>query len=63
MYFPNIKFRILIEYIHMEGTVSQTFNIGPSFDFMKSRNIIMKKIVKIFPFFDIKSELRPISKS
>ena len=44
MYFLNIKLCVLIENIHMEGNISQTFNIGPSFDFMKSREIIMKKM-------------------
>ena len=31
------------ENIHLEGTMSQNFDIGPSFYFMKCRKIIMKK--------------------
>ena len=57
-----MKFHIPTENIHLEGTVSQIFDIGPRFYFMKSRKIIMKKIIKIFPFFDIKIKLRPILK-
>ena len=41
--FPIIKFHTLIENIQMEGTVSQIFYLGPSFDFMLSRKIIMQK--------------------
>ena len=37
----------------MKGTMSQNFDIGPSFYFTKSRKIIMKN----FPVFDIKSKL------
>ena len=36
----------------MEGTMSQIVHLGPSFDFMKSKKIIMH---------DIKSKLGPIS--
>ena len=31
------------ENIHLEGTMSQIFDIGLRFDFMKSRKIIVKK--------------------
>ena len=41
--FRNAKLSILIDNIHMEGTVSQIFYIGPRLHFMKSRKIIMKK--------------------
>ena len=44
IFFPNLKFHSLIENICMEATVSQIFDIGHSFIFMKSRKIIMKKI-------------------
>ena len=44
IFFPTITFHTLIENICMEGTMSQIFDIGPSFYFMKSRKIIMKKI-------------------
>ena len=57
-----MTFHILIENIHLEGTVSQILDIGPSSYFMKSRKIIMKKKIKIFPFFDIKIKLGPILK-
>ena len=40
--------------------MSQIFDIGPRFFFMKSRKIIMKKKEEIFPFFDIKTKLKPI---
>ena len=46
----------------MEGTVSQIFILGPSFNFMNSRKIIMEKVMKIFPFFYIKLKLEPTSK-
>ena len=55
-----MEFYIPIENIPLEGTMSHIFDIGPRFDFMKSRKIIMKKIIEIFPFFDIKIKLRPI---
>ena len=34
---PRTKFWILILYIVMEGTVSQNFDVCPSFRFMESR--------------------------
>ena len=43
IHFLIIKFLIRIENIKMEGTVSQIFDLGPSFDFMKSRKIIIQK--------------------
>ena len=39
-----MTFYIPRENIHLEGTVSQIFDIGPRFYFMKSRKIIMKKL-------------------
>ena len=44
MYFPNIRFYILIEDICMEGTISLIFDIGPSSYFIKSRKTVMKKL-------------------
>ena len=38
-----MKLHIPTENIHLEGTMSQIFDIGPRFYFMKSRKIIMKK--------------------
>ena len=35
--FRNIKFYILIDNIQMEGTMSQIFDKGPRFCFMKCR--------------------------
>ena len=40
---PGIKFHRHIENILLEGTMSQICYIGPSFYFMNSRKIIMKK--------------------
>ena len=60
--FRSTKFAMLIDNIHMEGTVSQISEIGFSFYFMKCRKFNQKKINKIFPFFVIKSKLRPQSK-
>ena len=28
--------------VQMEGSVSQNFDLGPSFDFMKCRNLLIK---------------------
>ena len=42
-YFPSMKFHIPTENIHLEGTVSQIFYVGPRFYFMKSRKIFMKR--------------------
>ena len=39
----SLRFHIPTGNIHMEGTVSQIFDIGPRFYYMKSRKIIMKK--------------------
>ena len=41
--FPIIKFHMPIENTQIEGSVSQILYIGPSFYFMKSRKIVMKK--------------------
>ena len=38
-----MTFHIPTENIPLEGTMSQIFDIGPRFFFMKSRKIIMKK--------------------
>ena len=37
------KFGMCIPKIHMEGSVSQNFDIGPSFNFMKCRNLHLKE--------------------
>ena len=34
--------------------MSQNFDIGPSFYFMKCRNFLEKEITKSYPFFVIK---------
>ena len=44
--------RYFIKNISPEENVSQIFHIGLSFDFIKSRKIIMKKYLKSSPFFD-----------
>ena len=38
-----------------EGSVSQIFDLGPSFDFMLCRKNILKKYQKLPVFFNIKS--------
>ena len=38
-----IKFVTLVVGCHSEGTVSQIFYLGPSFYFMKSRNLCSQK--------------------
>ena len=35
----------------MQGGMSQNFDLGPSFDFMKCRNLNIKKMKKSYPFF------------
>ena len=40
---PSLKFYTPTENIHLKGTLSQNFDIGPRFYFIKSRKIIMKK--------------------
>ena len=42
----NIQFRIQTDEIQMEGTVSQMFEIGLSFYFMKCRNLFFKRSTK-----------------
>ena len=42
----------------MEGTMSQNFDLGPSFHFLDSRKYCYKN-EKLFVFFQIKSELSP----
>ena len=37
------KFSACIHEIWMQGSVSQNFDLGPSFDFMKCRNLNIKK--------------------
>ena len=39
---------------HLEGTVSQIFYLGPSFNFVESRKSKGGEIVKSFPFSAIK---------
>ena len=53
------KFGMCIPKIHMEGSVSQNFDIGPSFNFMKCRNLHLKEWVKRYLICDIKSKPRP----
>ena len=41
IHLTSITFHMLIENILMEGTVSQNSNLGLSFNFMKSRKILI----------------------
>ena len=43
----------------MEGSVSQNFDLGPSFYLMKYRNLYYRKCKKSYPFFHIKLKLGP----
>ena len=52
-----MRFHIPIENIHLEGILSQNFDICLSFSFMKKNH----EKIKIFSFFDIKIKLAPIS--
>ena len=54
-----MKFSGVIDNILIQGSVSQMFKLGPSFIFMECRKISIEKKVKSFPFFTIKSKLRP----
>ena len=46
----------------MQGRVSQNFDLGPSFDFMKCRNLNIKKMTKSYPFFLHKIKSRTLIK-
>ena len=37
--YKSFKFSTCIHEIWMQGSVSQNFDLGPSFDFMKCRNL------------------------
>ena len=41
--YKSFKFSTCIHEIWMQGRVSQNFDLGPSFDFMKCRNLNIKK--------------------
>ena len=43
----------------MQGSVSQIFDLGPSFYFMKCRKLFCIKKTKSYPFFAIKNKLGP----
>ena len=49
--FRSIQFLTHIHNIHMEGTVSQIFDLGISFCFIKCRKFCLKKITKSTRFF------------
>ena len=50
----QLQFCICIDNITGEGTVSQNFDIGPGSVFRKFRKKYFLKIIKSYPFFDIK---------
>ena len=52
--FPLTKFDMLILHDIMEGTLSQIFNLGPSFYFYEFYKIKFHKMTKGYPFFGIK---------
>ena len=41
--YKSFKFSTCIHEIWMQGSMSQNFDLGPSFDFMKCRNLNIKK--------------------
>ena len=51
-----LEAQVLIDNIHIEGTVSQIFDIGLSFYFMKCIKFNKKKSTKSSRFFVIKSK-------
>ena len=54
MFYPLMRFYILIRDIVMEGTVSQNFNLSLSFHFIESRKLSLKNPIKSYPVFQIK---------
>ena len=62
MHDSNLKLRMCIKNIVVEGTVSQIFDKDPGSFFIKSRKKYSIKKRKSYPFFDIKQKLRPKSK-
>ena len=62
MHDPNLKLRMCIKNIVVEGTVSQIFDRDPGSFFIKSRKKYSIKKRKSYLFFDIKQKLRPKSK-
>ena len=44
------KFGMCLHEIKMEGRVSQNSDLGPSFCFMKCRNVLIKKLPKVTRF-------------
>ena len=53
----DLKFEMCIHHIYTQGSVSPILFIGPSFYFIESRKLKLKKIPKVL--FYIKQELRP----
>ena len=47
------KFETSIYEIKMEGSVSQNFDLGVSFSFMKCRNLLIKKSPKVTRFLTL----------
>ena len=45
-----LKFSIHVDEKQLEGSVSQIFHLGPSFYFIKSRKLSLKKWQKVFRF-------------
>ena len=58
----NLILSIHVENITVEGTVSQNFDIGLGSICRKYRTKYSEKLYNSYPFFGIKSKLRPKSK-
>ena len=56
-----LNFSGILLKVAFEGSVSQIFYLGPSFNFMLCRKKILNKYTKSYTFFHIKSKLSPKS--
>ena len=59
MHNPNLKLKMCIKNIVVEGTVSQIFDRDPGSFFIKFRKKYSIKKRKTYPFFVIAQKLRP----
>ena len=51
--YKHFKFSTSIHKIQMEGSVSQNFDLGPNFHFMKCRSLYLKKWQKVTRFLTL----------
>ena len=55
----TLLFGDLVDYIHLEGTVSQNFDLGPSFDFITKKRVTFYYFLQLNFLDFIKSNLGP----